>query len=414
MLLMLKVKSWPKLILSIIFAQSAGLIGTFFTINSIPNWYALLNKPTFSPPNWIFGPVWTVLYTLIGISLYRIWIKNKKNSLKLFTFHLLLNAIWSPIFFGLKNLGLAFVIIIIMDITLIVIIRRFIKLDKLAAYLLVPYLLWISFASLLNLSFWKLNPSSSVKDIFAQDFTFNKAREDFIFSEDNYKRDLLDFNLKKAAYQKNPTLSLKEELRASLYKFIGTRNNLIKNYLTMLRIKTLESKGIENSKKELIYSKIDPEVAWFDSRKGNYTDATSVEDLINKSKEEDSRMISSTQTIISFSLAHISLGSVTELKNEHIAVYSNLKKEGEELVRLGRADASLFDRWFKDIENELNNISNIEKATLSEIEKILDTDEYKRQSGYKKAIEALNLSEPSLLKLNGFIKELESVVSSKR
>lgn len=396
------IKSWPKLVISIILAQSAGFLGSFFTISAIPTWYALLNKPLFSPPNWIFGPVWIILYTLIGISLYKIWIK--KGDLKLFAFHLFLNAIWSPVFFGLKNLGLAFLIIVIMDISLILIIKKFMRINKIAGYILIPYLIWISFASILNLSLWKLNPQNTVDNIFAQDFTFLKAREDFVFTEDNYRKDLFDFNLKKASYQKNPTLSLKEELRITTYKFINSRSELIKNYLTMLRMKG----------PELIYSKIDPEVSWYLNRKNSYTNTDRLEDILNKSKEEDSRFETDTTPIIYLSLAHISLGEVESLKQEHMKLYNSLKKDSEELIKLGRADSSLFDRWFKDIDKELNSISDTEKATLTEIETILGDDEYKRDKGYENAIETLDPVKSNLLRLNGFVKELENVLESKR
>lgn len=253
-----------------------------------------------------------------------------------------------------------------------------------------------------------------VTPIFAQEFTFNKAREDFVFTEDNYKNDLFDFNLKKASYQKNPTLSIKDQLRVSTYKFIISRNELIKNYLTMLRIKTLESTGIENSTKESIYTKLDPEVVWYEGRKNNYSMANTLEDLINKSKEEDSRFERDTTPIIYLSLAHISLGEVESLKQEHIKLYNSLKKESEELIKLGRADAGLFDRWFRDIDKELNSITDIEKGTLTEIEKILGDDEYKRDKGYEDAIETLEPVKSNLLRLNGFIKELENVLESKR
>ena len=414
MILDMKVKSWPKLLLSILLAQSAGFIGTFFTISAIPAWYAFLNKPTFSPPNWLFGPVWTILYTLIGISLYRIWIKNKKGSLNLFILHLILNAAWSPIFFGLKNLGLAFLVILMMDVSLVIIIKRFIKLDKLAGYLLIPYLLWISFATVLNFSIWKLNPQNTVKNIFAQDFTFTKAREDYVFTEDTYRKDLADFNLKKDSYNKNPTLSLKEELRISLYKFVGTRNSLFKNYLTMLRIKTLESKGIETGKKEEIFTKIDPEVTWFSERKNSYSTNDTLEDIVMKTGDEDTRWRTNTLPVIYFTLAHTSLGEVRATKEDHIKIYRDLKRESQELVKLGRADTSLFERWFRDIDQELNNIGEIEKATLVEIEKIFGADEYRRSGSYENAIETLEPVKTNLLRLNGFIKELETVISDKR
>lgn len=405
----MKIKSWPKLIFSIILAQSAGGIGTFFTFDSIPTWYAFLNKPVFSPPNWLFGPVWTILYTLIGISLYLIW-TSKKGSLKLFLFHLFLNAIWSPIFFGAKNLGLAFLVILVMDITLILIIKNFYKVNKIAGLILIPYLLWISFASVLNFTIWQLNPNN----VKAQEFTFQKSREDYVFSEDNYRSDLNDFNSKKASYNKNPTLSLKEEFRLSTYKFVGTRNLLVKNYLTMIRIKTVESKGIESSLKESIYSKVDPEVVWYGSRKNNYDLSNTIEDIIRKSKEEDERYQASTLPIIYYTLANISLGESKTSKNKHIEIYNKLKNEANNLVSLGRADAKLFERWFKDIELELTKIEEIEKTTLARINIIFDADEYKRDGGYKNAIEELNQAKSNLLRLNDFIMELENTVNTKR
>ncbi len=405
----MKIKSWPKLIFSIILAQSAGGIGTFFTFDAIPTWYAFLNKPVFSPPNWLFGPVWTILYTLIGISLYLIW-TSKKGSLKLFLFHLFLNAIWSPIFFGAKNLGLAFLVILVMDITLIIIIKNFYKVNKTAGLVLIPYLLWISFASILNFAIWQLNPDN----VKAQEFTFQKSREDYVFSEDNYRSDLNDFNLKKASYNKNQTLSLKEEFRLSTYRFVGTRNLLVKNYLTMLRTKTFESKGIESLLKESIYSKLDSEVVWYESRKNNYDLSNTIEDIIRKSKEEDERYQSTTLPTIYFSLAHISLGESKTLKNKHLEIYEKLKSEANSLVSLGRADAKLFERWFKDIDLELNKINEIENATLTQINAIFDAYEYRRDAGYENAIEELTPIKSNLLKLNGFIMELENTVNTKR
>ncbi len=413
MILMVKIKSWPKLIFSIILAQSAGLVGTIFTFDAIPTWYTLLNKPSFSPPNWLFGPVWTVLYTLIGISLYLIWTK-KKGSLKLFLFHLFLNAIWSPIFFGAKNLGLAFIVILIMDITLVVIIKNFYKLNKIAALILIPYLMWISFASLLNYSIWKLNPQNLVKNIFAQDFTFAKSREDYVFANDNYRNSLSDFNLKRGVYKKNPTLSLKEELRISIFKFSTSRNNLLKVYLTMLRLKTYESLGLETSEKENILSKLDSEISWYENRKNSYNQNDKLEDIVNKTKEEDSRYETDTKPIIYLALSTNSLGDVIDIKNKHIKLYQKLKDEAQNLINLGRADASLFDRWFNDINNELDMIKNNEVATRKEIDKILGADTYLRNGAYQKSVDQVSESKSSLFKINEYILELENAIADKR
>jgi len=151
--------NYPLLIFSIALCESAGIIGSLFTFSAISTWYAFLVKPSFSPPNYLFGPVWVILYLLMGISLYLIWQKGKKTFglVKLFLIHLVLNSLWSIIFFGFKNLGLAFVEILILWGIILVLAFKFYKVNKTAAYLLIPYQLWVSFATILNLSVWLLN-----------------------------------------------------------------------------------------------------------------------------------------------------------------------------------------------------------------------------------------------------------------
>ena len=151
-----------KIISSIAVCLSAGAVGTIFTISAIPTWYATLIKPSFSPPNYLFGPVWTILYILMGISIAIIWQKGIKTmkareAVYLFIVQLALNAVWSPIFFGAKNLFIALIIIIFMWIFILKTIMAFAKINKIAAYLLYPYIAWVSFATILNFSVWFLN-----------------------------------------------------------------------------------------------------------------------------------------------------------------------------------------------------------------------------------------------------------------
>ncbi|OGE38149.1 TspO protein [Candidatus Daviesbacteria bacterium RIFCSPLOWO2_01_FULL_39_12] len=145
----------PKLFLSIGLCLGAGTMGSFFTFSAIPEWYSTLNKPFFSPPNWIFGPVWTVLYVLMGISLYSVWLKRRIPTV--FWVQLFLNAIWSIIFFGIKNPTLALVDVAALWIAIVFTTKAFYKINKLAGNLLIPYLLWVSFATVLNLSLVLLN-----------------------------------------------------------------------------------------------------------------------------------------------------------------------------------------------------------------------------------------------------------------
>ena len=151
-----------KLLVSIVVAQSAGIIGSLSTVSAIPNWYEGLVRPAISPPNWVFGPVWVTLYTLIGIALYLIWQKGLDNKRVRFAFaffvvHLVLNASWSLIFFGLQNILLALVVIVLLLLMIIDSMALFWRIDRWATYLLVPYLLWVSFATVLNYLIFQLN-----------------------------------------------------------------------------------------------------------------------------------------------------------------------------------------------------------------------------------------------------------------
>lgn len=151
-----------KFIVSIALCFLVAFLGSALTLSSIPTWYAQLNKPFFSPPNWIFGPVWTILYFLMGISLYIIWSKNLKNkkkedAIKVFIFQLTLNLLWSLVFFGLHQPLLALITIFILWISIFMTIKSFYKISKVSSYLLIPYILWVSFASILNLAIAVLN-----------------------------------------------------------------------------------------------------------------------------------------------------------------------------------------------------------------------------------------------------------------
>lgn len=177
-----------KLILAIVVCQSAGIIGSFFTFSAISTWYAGLTKPSFSPPNWVFGPAWITLYTLMGISLFLVWLNwNKlvdnqrskiKTALFIFAGQLILNSAWSIIFFGLKSPFWAFVEIVFLWLAIILTIITFGQISKTAALLLIPYILWVSFAAYLNYSIWQLNTDKipsllPEKPVFSQENQLN-------------------------------------------------------------------------------------------------------------------------------------------------------------------------------------------------------------------------------------------------
>lgn len=139
-----------------------GFLSGFATQSSIYDWYPTLNKPSFNPPNWIFAPVWTVLYIMMGVAAGIVWAKGfhhiwVKTALYHFGFQLLFNALWSIMFFGFKNPFWALLTILSLLILLLATIKWFKVVSKTAAYLLIPYFLWVCFAALLNYKIWEMN-----------------------------------------------------------------------------------------------------------------------------------------------------------------------------------------------------------------------------------------------------------------
>jgi tryptophan-rich sensory protein len=148
-------KSLPKLIASIVLCELIGALAIPLTLAAIPTWYATLTKPSFSPPNWIFGPVWTLLYFLIGCSLFFLWnrgvqTKEERTALLYFSIQLVLNFLWPFLFFGLHSPILGLVDIILLLTCIGITIKYIFPISKPAALLLLPYLFWVSFATVLN------------------------------------------------------------------------------------------------------------------------------------------------------------------------------------------------------------------------------------------------------------------------
>lgn len=151
-----------RLIISIAIPLIAGGLSGFFTATGVDSWYQTIEKPSWNPPNWIFGPVWTALYVMMGISLYLVWKSNveqnqKNKAIALFTVQLVLNFFWSLIFFTMQSPGWALIEIVLLWLFILLTIFAFAKSSKVAAWLLVPYISWVSFASILNYTIWQLN-----------------------------------------------------------------------------------------------------------------------------------------------------------------------------------------------------------------------------------------------------------------
>jgi translocator protein len=150
-----------KLVISILIPLALGGIAGYATSQNILTWYVTLNKPFFTPPNYLFGPVWTSLFIMMGIACYLIWQsthESKNKALTIYVIQLALNFSWSFVFFQFHQLGLAFIIIVCMWLSIFTTIVFFRKINNIAAWLLIPYILWVSYASALNFAVWQMNP----------------------------------------------------------------------------------------------------------------------------------------------------------------------------------------------------------------------------------------------------------------
>ncbi len=151
-----------KFIIAVVVSELAGIIGSVATVPAIEGWYAGIVKPAFNPPSWVFGPVWTTLFALMGIAAFLVWKRgldrrDVKIALSIFIAQLVLNTLWSIIFFGLQSPGGAMIEIILLWFAILATIITFAKISKSASWLLLPYIAWVSFAGFLNFTIWRLN-----------------------------------------------------------------------------------------------------------------------------------------------------------------------------------------------------------------------------------------------------------------
>lgn len=153
-------RAWAGLIVFVAVCFGAAGVGSLYTNPSVDPWYAALTKPSWNPPNWVFGPVWTMLYLMMAVAAWLVWRRRGAAAgvpLALFAAQLALNALWSYLFFGLHRPGLAFAEITLLWAAILATLLAFRRVVPLAAWLLVPYLLWVTFAAFLNFTIWRLN-----------------------------------------------------------------------------------------------------------------------------------------------------------------------------------------------------------------------------------------------------------------
>ena len=149
------------LLISLLMCYGAAVIGGLFGAGGQGGWYADLAKPSWTPPSWVFGPVWTILYGMMAVAVWLVWLRHRQRpaaaAMAAFALQLAFNAAWSPLFFGLHRPGLAFADIVLLWLALVATVWLFLRRSAVAAVLLLPYLLWVSFAAALNLAIWRLN-----------------------------------------------------------------------------------------------------------------------------------------------------------------------------------------------------------------------------------------------------------------
>ena len=151
------------LVLFVALCLGIGALGASVTATSVETWYAGLVKPSFNPPDEVFGPVWTVLYILMGVAAWRVWRSADRDTtrgpLTLFALQLAINLGWTVVFFGLQKIASAVATIVVLDVAVLVTMLAFRSVDRLAALLMLPYVVWVAFATVLNVAIWRLNPT---------------------------------------------------------------------------------------------------------------------------------------------------------------------------------------------------------------------------------------------------------------
>ena len=155
-------KNWVKLVIALIIPQLVAASGAYFTVTGTGSWYQTLDKPSWNPPSWVFGPVWTTLYILMGIAMFLIWKSDAPEKLKrkatiFWGVQLVFNFLWSFLFFGQQQIFGALLEIVVLWVLILLTIFAFARVSKLAAWLLVPYISWVSFATILTYTIWDLN-----------------------------------------------------------------------------------------------------------------------------------------------------------------------------------------------------------------------------------------------------------------
>ena len=241
--------------------------------------------------------------------------------------------------------------------------------------------------------------------IFAQTFDFNKAYQDYQYALNVYQGAYTNYQDSKDFYSKNPTLTLKEDARQKTLAMLKDRDQLLSVYLTMLRMKIVETTGLSLDDKNNIFGKIDPQVKWYQDHLVSYQDGDSLDTLFSKSDEVQNEYKTNTLPIIYESLFDISLGAEVGIENDMVSVYSNLKDIVNARVASGNLDINPFNRWFSDIDSAIQTLNQNNDLAKTQIAKIYG-QYYTISSSFGTSTDTLATSVKSLTQLNNFLTEV--------
>lgn len=245
--------------------------------------------------------------------------------------------------------------------------------------------------------------STSVR---AQAFDFNKAYQDYQYNLSLYNQDFTNYQGARDFYLKNPTLTLKEDARIKTLIMLRERDELMKVYLTAVRMKIVETNGLSTDQKNSVFGKIDAEVAWYINHKVTYLDSDPLENLFGKSSESESRYKTNTSLVIYEGLFDISLGQEEGLRSNQETIYRDLRSIIDQEVATGKLDINPFNRWFTDIENVIQNLKQNEVLSQTDIQKLYSENYVQPKSVFSSSINPLASSVALLSQLNGFLTEV--------
>jgi len=241
--------------------------------------------------------------------------------------------------------------------------------------------------------------------VYAQTFDAAKAYSDYQYQLSIYQQDYSDFLDAKTFYKENPTLQIKEDTRQKTLKMLRDRDQLMAVYLTAIRMQILQTNGFTQDQKNVIYNKIDPEIAWYQAHIKNYLDGDVLEDLFNKSDESKSRYSTNTTPIIDESLFDIGLSQEIGLRLAHQQIYSDLKNYINTQVSAGKLRIDPFNRWLNDTDAVLQQLQTNETTAESKIQ-LINSQNYNIGTTYDDSTQILTSSIGPLTQLNNYLSEM--------